>query len=104
MSSGQLDPEPSRLEIKIIVDENKISSGKLVFAEQTFERRTRDVHEVEGSGKLDYLGPKPPSPSISCAASGKPNGPSSCGPFENPHAGVVAGTGVGRTGVAQPHD
>lgn len=60
MPPGKLDPEASRFEVEIVVHHDKIVGGELQFAEQAFERGTRDVHEVEGAGQFDQFGTEPP--------------------------------------------
>ena len=53
MTTGLLDPEASRFKVEIVMDENKVVSGEHEFSEQAFERRTSDVHPVEGTGEFE---------------------------------------------------
>jgi predicted nucleotidyltransferase len=53
MTTGLLDPEASRFKVEIVMDENKVVSGEHEFSEQAFERRTSDVHPVEGAGEFE---------------------------------------------------
>jgi predicted nucleotidyltransferase len=53
MTAGLLDPEASRFKVEIVMDENEVVSGEHEFSEQAFERRTSDVHPVEGAGEFE---------------------------------------------------
>src|SRR5262245_25851231 len=41
---------------------------------------------------------------MNCVALGETDGPPNRGPFDDPHADVVAGLGIGSARVAQPND
>lgn len=55
MPAGLFDPEAAWLQIQIVVDENQIVDGELQLAQKAFERRARDVHEVESAGEFNQL-------------------------------------------------
>jgi len=48
-----LDPQAPRLQIEIVVNENEIVGGERELAQEAFERRTGDVHPVEGAGEFE---------------------------------------------------
>ena len=53
MTAGLLDPETPRLKVEIIMDENEVISDEHELSEETLERRTSDVHPVEGAGEFE---------------------------------------------------
>src|SRR5262245_52060414 len=99
-----LDSETPRFQIEIVVNKKEIVDSQVEFAQEALQRRTRDIHPVEGAGEFDQLGAKPPRPTLGCSPWGETDRPSSCGSLDYPHADVVAGLGVGGTGVAQSNN
>lgn len=104
VAASPFDPETSCFQIQVIMDEKEVVCGKPVLAEETLERRTRHIHEVEGAGKLDEFRAKPSRPPLSGPAPGETDSPSGGSPLQHPYAGIVAGLGVRGAGVAQPND
>src|SRR4029077_11343063 len=104
MPTGLSDPKTPQIKIKIVMDENEVLSGQRKFTQEAFKRRTGDVHPIEGAGELEEFRPQPSRPSMNHAALGETDGPPGRGPFDDPHAGVVAGLGIGSARVAQPND
>lgn len=100
MPSGLFDSEAARFQVQIVVDENEIVAGELQLPEKTFQRRARNIHEIEGTGKFNRDGSLTTGTSLSGTTPGKTDGPASSGPLEDPHAGIVAGLGISRAGIA----
>ena len=53
MSTGLFDPETPQIKIKIVMDENQVVGGQRTLTQEAFERRTSDVHPVEGAGEFE---------------------------------------------------
>ncbi len=100
MPTGLLDAEPSQIKIEIVVDEDQVVGGQRKLTEEAFERRTSDVHPVEGTGEFEEFRPEPSRSTMSHAVLGETDGPPSGGPLDDPHADVVAGMGIGSARVA----
>ena len=104
MPTGLFDPETPQIKIEIVVDEDQVVGGQRKLTQEAFERRTGDVHPVEGAGEFEEFRAKPSRSTMSHAALGEMDGPPSCGPLDDPHADVVAGLGIDSARVAQPND
>src|SRR5262249_20068274 len=85
------DPESPQIKIEIVMDQNQVVCGQRTLTQEALKGRTSDIHPVEGAGEFEELRPKPSRSTLSHAALGKTDGPSSRGPFDDPHAGIVAG-------------
>ena len=68
MATGQLDPQPCWLQIKIVMDNNEFAGGELEFAQEAFQRRAGNIHPVEQASQLDQFTSESPGTSLSCAA------------------------------------
>jgi hypothetical protein len=53
MSTSLFDPEAPEIKIKIVMDKNQIVDGQRILTQEAFERRTSDVHPVEGAGEFE---------------------------------------------------
>ena len=53
MSTSVFDPEAPQIQIKIVMDENQVVGGQRTLTQKAFERRTSDVHPVEGAGEFE---------------------------------------------------
>src|SRR4029077_10874382 len=104
MATGLFDPETTQVKIKIVMDESQVVGGQRKLTHEAFEWRTSDVHPVEGAGEFQESRPKPSRSTMSHAALGETDGPPSRGPLDDPHADIVAGSGIGSAWVAQPND
>jgi hypothetical protein len=83
------------------VDENVIGGGELILAEQTFQRRPCDVHEIERAGEFYQFRSMPKRRPLSRTAPDETTSPTRRSPLDHPKAGVVTGLGVCRAWVSQ---
>jgi len=68
ISPGKLDPQPTRLKIEIVVDDDELTRSKGELSQKTFHRRARTIHPVEETGQLDQFSPQSPRASL-CSTS-----------------------------------
>jgi len=100
MPSGQLDPQPARLQIKIVMDDDEILGRELEFSEKAFEGRAAEIHPIQRPGKFNQLGSKPSTSTMSKTTPGKTDGPPSGSPLDGPHTDIVESLGVGVSRIA----
>ena len=53
MPTGLFDPKTPQIKIEIVMDEDQVVGGQRKLAQEAFERRTSDVHPVEGTGEFE---------------------------------------------------
>jgi len=53
MPTGLFDPETAQIKVKIVMDEDQVVGGQRKLTQEAFERRTGDVHPVEGAGEFE---------------------------------------------------
>jgi hypothetical protein len=53
MSTNLFDPEAPQIKIKIVMDKNQVVGGQRTLTQEAFERRTGEVHPVEGAGEFE---------------------------------------------------
>ena len=55
MTTGLFDPETPQIKVKIVMDKNQVVGGQRILTQKAFERKTSDVHPVEGTGEFEEL-------------------------------------------------
>lgn len=53
MPTGLFDPKAPQIKIKVVMDENQVVGGQRILTQEAVERRTSDVHPIEGAGELE---------------------------------------------------